>query len=213
VFGYFGEILATRFSKKKLFIITNALSICVNGLIIFSFDYWYFLTFSIIISITNGAFLPLGFSIVSDLYSSKERGRKFGMLQFSLLLGNGLGVALGGFLGWRVGFIISFIMGIACMGSYLLYGTGPQHRDFESKVTNLTGGVEYNYKITLSDILKLLKTKTILGIFLSVFCYGHIPKMIFGKIVPSGLPLSKYPEVERFYFRIALEEFFFQEYT
>ena len=58
VFGYFGEILATRFSKKKLFIITNALSICVNGLIIFSFDYWYFLSFSIIASITNGAFLP-----------------------------------------------------------------------------------------------------------------------------------------------------------
>lgn len=74
VFGYFGEILATRFSKKKLFILTNALSIGVNGLIIFSLDYWYFLTFSIVISITNGAFLPLGFSIVSDLYSSKERG-------------------------------------------------------------------------------------------------------------------------------------------
>jgi predicted MFS family arabinose efflux permease len=150
----------------------NAFSICFNGLIIFSFDYTYFFTLSIIASIANGAFLPIGFSIVSDLYTSKERGKKFGMLQFSLVLGNGVGVALGGFLGWRVGFIISFIMGILCLGSYLFYGYEPQQGSSETELENYTGVVEYNYKITISNVLRLLKTKTILGIFVSVFCYG-----------------------------------------
>jgi predicted MFS family arabinose efflux permease len=172
IFGYFGEFLATRFSRKKLFILTNAFSICCNGLIILSFDYFYFLTLSIIASITNGAFLPIGFSIVSDLYSPQERGKKFGMLQFSLVLGNGLGIALAGFLGWRVGFIISFIMGILCLVSYLFYGYELPHGSSEPEFENLNGGVEYNYRITISNVMRLLKTKTILGIFVSVFCYG-----------------------------------------
>ena len=169
LFGYFGEVLGSRFGKKRLFVLMNALSIGFNGLIIFSFNYWYFLTFSIISSITNGAFLPIGFSIVSDLYSSKERGGKFGMLQFSLVLSNGLGVALGGFLGWRVGFSISFFMGIACLGTYLVNGTNSQLKpEFE----NLDGETQYNYKITMVNFLQLLKTKTILGIMISVLCYG-----------------------------------------
>lgn len=172
LFGYFGAVLGSRFGKKKLFIVMNALSVSFNGLIIFSFNYWYFLTFSIISTIANGAFLPIGFSIVSDLYSSKERGGKFGMLQFSLVLGNGLGVALGGFLGWRIGFSISFFMGIACLGTYLLYGNETQNKRSAQQFENLNGGVEYNYKITMTNVLQLLKTKTILGLMISVLCYG-----------------------------------------
>lgn len=147
VFGYFGEVLATRVGRKRLFILINALSICFNGLIIFSFNYSYFLTISIIISIANGAFLPIGFSIVSTLYSSKERGRKFGTLQVSLVLGNGIGVALGGFLGWRVGFIISFIMGILCLGSYLLYGSKSQNKSLKLEMEKISETEGFNYKI------------------------------------------------------------------
>lgn len=172
VFGYFGEILSKRFGKKRLFIVTNAFSICFNGLIIFSANYLYFLTLSIATSIANGAFLPIGFSMVSDLYSPKERGKKFGMLQFSLVLGNGLGVALGGFLGWRVGFIINCIMGILCLGGYIFYGYEPQHGNSDPEFESFKDVINYNFKITISNAKRLLKTKTILGIFISVLCYG-----------------------------------------
>ena len=172
VFGYFGEILSNRFGKKRLFVLTNAFSICFNGFIIFSTDYLYFLTLSIATSITNGAFLPIGFSMVSDLYSPKERGKKFGMLQFSLVLGNGLGLALGGFLGWRVGFIINCIIGILCLGGYIFYGYEPIHGDSEPEFESFKDAANYNFKITISNTKRLLKTKSILGIFISVLCYG-----------------------------------------
>ncbi|MCP6719400.1 MAG: MFS transporter [Patescibacteria group bacterium] len=166
VFGYFSESLSDRFGKKRVFLLTNAFSIAFNGLIIFSMNYSYFLILSIATSIANGAFLPVGFSMVSELYTAKERGKKFGMLQFSLVLGNGLGVALGGLVGWRFGFIINFIMGILCLGGYFMYGYEPQQTDSESGVR------DYDYKITISNVLRLLKTKTVAGIFISVFCYG-----------------------------------------
>ena len=171
-FGYFGEALATRFGKKKLFILTNLISICFNGMIILSQDYLYFLTITIIASIANGAFLPIGFSIVSDLYTPKDRGKRFGMLQFSLVLGNGVGVALGGMLGWRVGFSISFIIGILCLIYYFFSGNKPPNKNLLAKSEDSSSGREYNYKITLSNVLKLLKTKTIAGILISVFTYG-----------------------------------------
>ncbi|MCP6719692.1 MAG: MFS transporter, partial [Patescibacteria group bacterium] len=44
--------------------------------------------------------------------------------------------------------------------------------NFEPETENYTSTVEYNYKISISNVLRLLKTKTIVGIFISVFCYG-----------------------------------------
>ncbi|MHA2339347.1 MAG: MFS transporter, partial [Candidatus Hodarchaeales archaeon] len=164
IFGYFSEVLTNRFSRKNLFVLTNLFSICFNGLTIFSANYSYFLALAILTSIANGAFLPIGFSMVSDLYAANERGKKFGMLQFSLVLGNGLGIAFSSFLGWRAGFIITFIVGTSCLGSYLVYGKEPKRES--SKLG------EYNYKITFSNLIKLFKTKTILGILIAVVFYG-----------------------------------------
>ncbi|MFW9821520.1 MAG: MFS transporter [Candidatus Thorarchaeota archaeon] len=169
IFGYWGEALSRRYGKKRIFAITNTISILLSGLLMFSTNYFYFLFLSALASITNGAFLPIGFTMVSERYSQKERGKRFGMLQFSLSLGNGLGIVIGGFLGWRLSFLVNFIMGIICVVGFLVYGIN--RYSFSNKGLVVVDSV-YNYKMTLSSIGTLLKTKTILGILISVFSYG-----------------------------------------
>ncbi|MFW9896970.1 MAG: MFS transporter [Candidatus Thorarchaeota archaeon] len=169
IFGYWGEVLSRRFGKKRIFLITNTISIFLNGLLIFSTNYIYFLILSILASFTNGAFLPIGFTMISELYSPKGRGKRFGMLQFSLALGNGLGILVGGFIGWKLSFLVNFIMGIICIVGFLVYGID---RYSFSNTESVVKNSQYNYKITLSSLGTLLKTKTILGILISIFCYG-----------------------------------------
>ncbi|KKL12751.1 hypothetical protein LCGC14_2532650, partial [marine sediment metagenome] len=91
LFGYFGSNLTKRFNRKTLFIGTNLIWIVSNAIISLSPSYTFFLFFFLIAAVGNGAFLPIGFAIIGDLYKAEERGGKFGFMQLGLLLGNGLG--------------------------------------------------------------------------------------------------------------------------
>lgn len=108
-FGYYGHFLIDKFTRKKLFIITNALWIISFGLISLSVNYASFLIFICVGAFGIGAFLPIGFSMIGDFYTIQKRGTKFGLMQFSLALGNGTGIVIGKAIGWRMGFGIGFI--------------------------------------------------------------------------------------------------------
>jgi hypothetical protein len=62
-------------------------------------EFWMNSQFKILSTISNrfcnGAFIPLGFSMVGELFHAKIRGNKFGIMQFGLILGNGLGIMMG----------------------------------------------------------------------------------------------------------------------
>jgi len=77
LFGYFSDHLSQRFGRKNLFILTNLLWIITIGILSLSPHYSFFIVFYIIAAIGSGAFLPIGFSIIGDLFTSNERGKKF----------------------------------------------------------------------------------------------------------------------------------------
>lgn len=101
-FGYYGDFLMNKFTCKNLFVMTNALWIISFGLLSLSVNYASFLTFTCIWAIGIGAFLPIGFSMIGDFYTIQKRGTKFGLMQFSLALGNGTGIVIGKAIGWRM---------------------------------------------------------------------------------------------------------------
>ncbi|HEC39479.1 MAG TPA: MFS transporter [bacterium] len=167
IFGYFGGMIARRITRKKLFIITNSIWISANTIISVSPNYAFFLCFFLIAAIGNGAFLPIGFAIIGDLYRAEERGNKFGFMQLGLLLGNGLGVVIGGITGWRVGFLTASILGLLVLIGYSRYGINVVLKSYNSNEIKV-----YNYKITFRDLLKLFKIRTVTGILLFVVCSG-----------------------------------------
>ena len=167
VFGYFSEYLSKRFTRKKLFLISNLLWIIPYGLLAFAPNYTFFLILVIIGALGNGAFLPIGFSIIGDLYEPEQRGVKFGSMMVGQFLGNGVGILIGGALGWRISFAIGSILGLLTFFGFIYYGTEPLQ---EERHENLSE--KNRYKISFNDIRELVKTKTVVGILLFVFCSG-----------------------------------------
>ena len=178
-FGYLGEKISEKFTRKKLFSITNLCWILAYGSLSFSLNYNFYLIFYIFAAIGTGAFLPLGFAIIGDLYSPKERGSKFGVMQFGLLLGNGLGIILGGLLGsytgpngWRYAYVLGFILGILSLINFIRKGVEPERGRSEPEFADFKGEIDYNYKITFHNLIRLFKVKSIIAILISVLASG-----------------------------------------
>ena len=85
IFGYYGDKIAERFSRKKVFAYINLVWIISYGLASLSLNYFYYLFFITISAIGTGAFMPLGFAMIGDFFPSKERGKRFGGMQFGLV--------------------------------------------------------------------------------------------------------------------------------
>jgi MFS family permease len=178
-FGYYGDKISEKYSRKKSFLFTNFLWILTYGLASLSPNYFYYLLFMITGAIGSGAFLPLGYSMIGDLYSPKDRGKKYGMMQFSLTLGAGMGIIFGGLLGnyagalgWRIAYGIGFLLGVFTLIYYATSAIEPERLRAEPEFKNFKGEINYNYKITYSNLKQLFKTRSIGGILISVFCSG-----------------------------------------
>ena len=167
-FGYFSNHLSQRFGRKNLFVFLNLLWIISIGVISVSPNYIFFIVFYIIAAIGSGAFLPIGFSIIGDLYGPEKRGTKFGMMYVGLSLGSGLGIVFGGLLGWRLGFLISCILGAVGIFGYFKHAIDPKSTEYkETRLVQV-----HNNQITAKTLIDVVKSKTVLGILIYVFCAG-----------------------------------------
>ena len=178
-FGYFGDKFIEKISRKKLFILTNLGWIISYALLAFSFNYNFFLIFYIIASIGTGAFLPIGFAIISDLFPPQYRGNKYGAMQFSLALGSGMGIIFGGlmgsylsFYGWRIAYGIGSFLGFIMLLNYIFKGIDPVRGSAEPEFEDLKVNFRYNYKLTLKNIFHLFKIKSVMALLIYILFYG-----------------------------------------
>ncbi|MFX0058927.1 MAG: MFS transporter [Candidatus Hodarchaeota archaeon] len=178
-FGYLGDKITAKISRKKLFIITNLSWILSYGLIAFSLNYNFYLVFFITASFGTGAFLPIGFSIISDLFPPQNRGNKYGAMQFSLALGSGMGIILGGligtylsFYGWRIAYGIGAIFGFLVLLTYIFKAIDPERGSAEPEFENFKGDFSYNYKLTLKSVFQLFKIKSVMALLVYILFYG-----------------------------------------
>ncbi|TFF96097.1 MAG: MFS transporter [Promethearchaeota archaeon] len=212
-------LLADKYTKKALLIVSTLEWSIFTFFTIFSTNYYSFLTFQLLTAVGFGASLPLIYSISIDLLEPSERGKKFGLLSAIYVLGNGLGQMLSGFLidfyTWQIPILIIAIGGILCT-VLLLTIEEPQRGIFElGKLTDSDEIVEF--KIRKEDLKMIWKIKsTIWLILLSFFMFiaiGAISSflismfkndfqfpssiatilliIIFGSQVPSGILFGK----------------------
>ena len=179
LFGYYGDKISGVFQRKRIFISTNLVWIFAYGFNFFALNYYFYFLFMIIASIGSGAFLPIGFSIIGDMYSPKKRGNKYGMMAFGLNLGSGMGLLFGGLLGsysgpegWRWAYLLGSSISFLALILYTLRGIDPERGRSEPEFESYIGTINYNYKITYKSILKLFQIKTVRYILLFILCNG-----------------------------------------
>ncbi|MFX1588927.1 MAG: MFS transporter [Promethearchaeota archaeon] len=175
IFGYYCDKISEKVPRKRLFFYTNAIWLVSYGLVSISLNYIFYLIFIIIAAIGHGAFLPIGYSIIGDFFSPKERAKKFGMMQVSLTLGVGFGIILGGSLGtylgaigWRYSYGTGCILGLLPLIYYGLRGIDPQRGGSEPEFKEIKNIINYDYKITLSKLFQLFKKKSIFSVLFYV---------------------------------------------
>jgi MFS family permease len=178
-FGYYGDKLCERFSRKKLFFSTNFIWSLAYGLISLSSNYYFFLIFTIIAACGTGAFAPIAYSMIGDFYTPKERGNKYGLMHLGLTLGSGLGIIIGGLLGtyagpygWRFAYALGSIFGLFAVTRYYHWGVDPERGRAEPEFQDFQGLINYNYKINIHSFSELFKKKSVGFILVYVLMSG-----------------------------------------
>ena len=174
-FGYHVSKVSEKDSRKKIFLISNSM-ICIGYFMVaISINFAMFFIFSVIAVIGNGAFLSIGFAIIGDSFPPEERGNKFGLMNFALLMGSGGGIIFGGLIGrigpigWRLAYCFAACLVLGAVILYFLHGievtkgqADPEFSDLEADIQN------YDYKITFSNFSQILKKKSVAGIYIVV---------------------------------------------
>jgi MFS family permease len=178
-FGYYCDKISEKFSRKKIFIYTNFMWILTFGLSSLSPNYFFYLILIVISAIGTGAFLPIGYSMIGDLFPPDGRGKKYGVMQFSLILGAGMGIIFGGLIGsyarpfgWRYAYGLGSILGLLTLIFYITSAVEPERLRSEPEFEKFKGEIKYNYKITFANLKGLFQKKSIATILISVLCSG-----------------------------------------
>jgi len=177
VFGYYQEKISEKYSRKKIFMITNLIWITCYFLCAFSPHFNFTFICYIIAAVGSSAFVPIGFSIIGDSYSPKERGKKYGAMQVALLMGAGWALILGALLGWgeyawRIIYIIAPLLSLLALNRYRRYGIEPERGRSEIAFEDFEGIINYDYKITMKNVSQIFKKKSLFALLCSVVLTG-----------------------------------------
>jgi predicted MFS family arabinose efflux permease len=179
LYGSFGDKLSKKTSRKNILLINCCLWVLAGGLVavVPHFIFIYILFF--MISFGAGVFLPIGFSMIGDLYPPKERGNKYGVMQVAGILGLGAGMIVGliignsfGALGWRLAYSFVTIIGVFALIGYFLWGFDPKRGGAEPEFIDYKGQIDYDYKLSWNNTKELFKKKSLAAIYVQVICSG-----------------------------------------
>jgi len=175
-FGYFRERILQTLSSKTLFLLTNLLWIIGFGLICLSVNYTFFLSMLMISAIGTGAFIPLGFSKIGEMFPAQELGSRFGLMQFGLILGNGIGIIVGSILHWRIAFILGFYISVSLIIIYFIKALDLKHNSIDRG--DHINPNNYNYKLSSQDLILLFKMRTVMSILFFVLTGGLVTSIL-----------------------------------
>ena len=170
IWGY----LYDRYSRPKLLALASLIWGSTTWLNAIAPNYSTFLITRSSTGIDDSSYPGL-YSLVSDYFGPKMRGKVYGLLQFTqplgYLVGMVLGLILGGMIGWRGIFYITGSLGVV-MAAVIFFGvrdvprgqSEPEMADFD-----VTGHYQFNWK-TARDLFKkpsllLLFTQGFFGVF------------------------------------------------
>ena len=166
IWGYYGD----KFSRKKLLALGCYIWAFFTFLVAFSTTFETMMLFRALSGIGLAVLYPTASSLLADYYPENLRGRAFGLLGLTGIMGAVIGTLYAtsisdliilGMEGWRFAFvsmaIISFILGLLIH----IFGKDPLRGISEEELTGLiTKQTEEKYRVNRSDFKKILSNKT-----------------------------------------------------
>jgi MFS family permease len=135
-----------------------------------------------------GGFVPVMFSIIGDMFSSKSRAAASGIFVAIVNIGYGNGFILGGAigsetaLGWRASFQVQSIILIVLSCIFILAGKLPARGFADIRDTTGEGITEYKGRIKFSDLKTILSIPTnlifIISCIISTMPMGYIQRFM-----------------------------------
>jgi MFS family permease len=171
IWGY----LYDRYSRPKLLALSSFIWGATTWLNAIAPTYPIFLVTRSSTGIDDSTY-PGMFSLVSDYFNPKVRGKVYGLLQFTqplgYLLGMVLGLLLGGFIGWRGVFYITGSLGVV-MAAVIFFGVKEVPRgQSEPEMADII--VRGQYRFDLQIATNLFKKPSLLLLFIQGF-FGVFP--------------------------------------
>jgi MFS family permease len=166
--GPFWGVLADRYNRKWILVIGTGLwgvwtAAC--GLVT---DYWQLLIVRVVACIGLGCLYPAAFSMLSDVFGPKERGKAMGAISAIGMFGIVAGAVTFGELvaipdmGWRYGFII---LGAASVVSGLviaIFVKNPVRGSAEPELSGvISSEAEKQFRFKLADVKGVLSSSTL----------------------------------------------------
>ncbi|MBN2151196.1 MAG: MFS transporter [Candidatus Lokiarchaeota archaeon] len=195
VYGYLND----KFNRK-LILVVGALAYSACTFITFAVtSYEQLVLLQIITAVSIGASLPTSYSILSDLYPQKNRGRIFGLFGISTILGDILGnmmvsvvfpvdlanLAVAPLSNWRMPFLVVGLLNLAFAGLAIAFLKDPKRAAAEEHLNVLVAkeGIEYAYKIRRADLADIVKNKSNFWLILN-----FVDNMTGGFMLATAIP-------------------------
>lgn len=187
----FWGVLADKYSRKKILAFGCFLWGIITILVGLSQNYNQMLIARGVNGIALAIITPVTYSLVADYFRPNERGKAFGYLGLTSIVGAVFGtlyattIAGGspifGFDGWRIAYFSFGIISLILALLVLLFAKDPVRGGTESGFLN-KGINEEKYSVKMSHFKQILSTKTFL-VIVSQGMVGSLPWSAFGFII------------------------------
>ncbi|MFW6375656.1 MAG: MFS transporter [Thermoplasmatota archaeon] len=163
IWGFLSDIKG----RKKLLVVGVLLGEIPCFLTAFVQSYPQLLLTRIFTGIGVGSLIPIGYSLISDIYDEDNRGKGFGYIHVALGLGSLVGMIFAGMIAsWRTPFIMVSVPNFFIAPIFYFVLVEPKRGEGDKELKkSLKEGAEYKYDIDLDTIKKSFKTRTNLLIF------------------------------------------------
>ncbi|CAD5244956.1 MFS transporter [Thermococcus camini] len=172
VWGFLSDIKG----RKKLLVVGVLLGEIPCFLTAFVSSYYELLLMRLFTGIGVGSIIPIGYSLIADMFPSEERGKGYAFIQTAFGFGTLFGMIMAGLIGgWRLPFILASVPNFILAPLFYVIAEEPKRGAGEEEVRKLIErGVEYTYRLSWEAVRKSFRTKTNLLIFLQGLA-GTVP--------------------------------------
>jgi MFS family permease len=180
IFGYLADKIIRKWIVFIGSLISSLFTLCVILIPGGMTGYFIFYIITIITGIGYGSVIPSVFSLMGDMVSREDRSKGFSFFSIASLLGTVLGTGFASFLGgdWRFPFLLIGIIALIGTILFLLFKE-PSRLGKDNLILLQKDGVEYTYRIRLSDLKTIFTKKSNIWLVIN-----------FVDTIPTGIILT-----------------------
>ncbi|WP_461864783.1 MFS transporter [Thermococcus sp.] len=178
--------------RKQLLVVGVLLGEIPCFLTAFVQSYPQLLLMRLFTGIGVGSIIPIGYSLIADMFEEEHRGKGYAYIQTAFGFGTLFGMVIAGLIAsWRPPFIIASVPNFILAPMFYLIAEEPKRGQSEKELKEvLEKGYEYVYRLSWDAVKKSFRTRTNILIFLQGL-FGTVPWGVLMYWLVSFLMVSR----------------------